>query len=91
MKFKKTILISLATFVIFLFSWQSPLISRLISGARMYLMSKERANYYRLDGLANIEDITEKLADDKTIPNKLRQPLLSGKRRILIFKYKSDG
>ncbi|MCH9608582.1 MAG: hypothetical protein S4CHLAM45_11600 [Chlamydiales bacterium] len=55
-----------------------------------YRSSKDRSQYYQL-GDSNIQDITEKLIADSTIPSDLKQPLIEGKRRIVIFKYLSGS
>lgn len=63
---------------------------RLYHGYQGYRTSKERAKHYQLEDL-NIEDITSKLSADPSIPDDLKQPLIKGERRIVIFKYLSGS
>jgi len=64
---------------------------RLYDGFRSAQISKEREKYYVIKDGSQITDITEILISDKTIPADLKQPLISGERRIVIFKYPSDS
>jgi len=52
---------------------------------------KERAKYYTLKNTTNALDITQKLIKDNSIPPELKDQLITGERRILIFKYISDS
>jgi len=90
MNFKKSTIILTSVIVAITVVWELPITNRLVEGGRMYLMSKDRAKFYQLTNASNIQDITTKLATDKSIPLALRRPLISGKRRIIIFKYKSN-
>lgn len=54
-------------------------------------LSKYRAEVYRLKGKTNFKDITEQLSLDESIPAELKAPLINGERKIVIFKYLSDG
>ncbi|HHR1366120.1 TPA: hypothetical protein ACS3GD_001657 [Legionella pneumophila] len=54
-------------------------------------LSKSRAEIYRLKGNTNFKDITKQLSLDESIPTELKAPLISGERKIVIFKYLSDG
>lgn len=65
-------------------------IKRLYQGYQGYKISKDRAKYYQLEG-SEIQDITEKLIADPTIPVHLKKPLIEGKRRIVIFRYLSGS
>jgi dipeptidyl aminopeptidase/acylaminoacyl peptidase len=91
MKITRTSLIIAACLVIAVVIWLLPLTSRLVDGARMYLLSKDRANYYKLTNSRDTQDITHKLITDKRIPINRRNLLISGKRKIIIFKYKSGN
>jgi pimeloyl-ACP methyl ester carboxylesterase len=64
-------------------------IARIIVGYRDYLSNIDRINYYKLSGDKMIEDISQKLIADTTIPDNLKAPLVGGKRKIVVFKYKS--
>lgn len=71
------------------FAYRDTLV-RIYQGFQGYLSSKDRVKYYHLEN-ANIEDITQKLIDDPSIPSDLKEPLKSGDRRIVIFKYLSGS
>ena len=64
---------------------------RLYQGFQLNQTSKDRAKYYALPNGAQIQDITDKLISDKSIPDDLKQPLINGERRIVIFKYRSGS
>lgn len=83
--------IKLLVFFLFLllgcFVYQDTLI-RLYQGFQGYINSKDRAKYYQLDN-TNIQDITQKLINDPSIPAYLKDPLIKGERRIVVFRYLS--
>jgi dipeptidyl aminopeptidase/acylaminoacyl peptidase len=85
---KKIIIVLLILFICG-FAFRDTL-SRLYQGFQEYRISKDRANHYRLEG-ADIQDITQKLIDDPSIPTHLKKPLIQGDRRIVIFKYLSGS
>ncbi len=58
---------------------------------RAIKISKERAKYYTLKNTANVLDITQQLIEDNSIPPELKDQLITGERRIFIFKYISDS
>jgi len=87
---KKTVVIILFILLIAGFFYQKTL-TRLYQGFQLNQASKERAKYYALQGNIQIQDITEKLISDKSIPDNLKQPLINGERRIVIFKYRSGA
>lgn len=64
---------------------------RVYQGFSSLQLSKERTKYYSLKPGAQFEDITQKLIQDESVPDNLKQPLIKGKRRIVVFKYKSDN
>src|SRR3989338_9197128 len=78
------------TFVVVGFFYHKTLI-RLYQGFRSEQLSKERANYYVLKDNAQIQDITQKLILDKSIPQELKEPLIRHERRIVVFKYLSNS
>lgn len=71
--------------------YYSKTLIRLYQGFQLNQTSKERAKYYTLQNDTQIQDITDKLISDKSIPDDLKQPLISGERRIVIFKYHSGS
>ena len=71
--------------------WQHQGITRLYQGAMSYITNRNHTTFYQLTNNKSIQDISEQLSNDLSIPIELRQPLLEKKRRILIFKYLSDG
>lgn len=60
-------------------------------GAIGYITNRNHTNFYQLTNNSFIQDISERLSKDLSIPLELRQPLLEKKRRVYIFKYLSDG
>lgn len=88
-KMKKTILIIVFAFLVASLFYRETLV-RLYQGFHQYRISKERAQYYQLHNV-NIQDITQELILDESIPFDLKQPLIDGNRRIVIFKYLSDS
>lgn len=84
---KKTFIVTVCILLVGIFIYRDTIV-RLYQGYRGYFQSIERAKYYQLES-ADIEDITQKLIDDPRIPTHLKQPLIDGKRRIIIFKYLS--
>src|ERR1700704_3508702 len=85
---KKTIII-VFILVIGSFVYRDTLV-RLYQGFQGYLISKDRAKYYQLEN-GDMQDITQKLIDDPSIPANLKEPLEKGNRRIIIFKYLSGS
>jgi hypothetical protein len=71
------------------FAYRDTLV-RLYQGFQGYLISKDRAKYYQLES-ADIQDITQKLIDDSSIPTNLKEPLINGDRHIVVFKYLSGS
>jgi len=74
-----------------LFSSHWSLILRLYDGAYSYLHNGKRVNVYKISTGSKIEDITERLLNDDSIPDEIKKPIIKQKRRILIFKYLSQG
>jgi dipeptidyl aminopeptidase/acylaminoacyl peptidase len=66
-------------------------LSRLYQGFLSYQSDKMRAQFYLLDDGKQIQDITQKLISDKSTPSYLKEPLIKGERRVLIFKYLSNS
>ncbi len=85
----KKITIALFILIIGTFAFRDTLL-RLYQGFQGYRISKDRAKYYQLEG-TDIQDITQKLIDDPSIPADLKHPLIQGDRRIVIFKYLSGS
>ena len=85
--------IIVAVFIVFLTSglFYRNTIFRLYQGFEDTQKSKERAKYYLMQDSSQIQDITQKIISDKAIPNDLKQPLIGGERRIVIFKYPSGS
>ncbi len=54
-------------------------------------LSKKRAALYALDNSKAFKDITPELITDPNTPSELKAPLIDGTRRIIVFKYLSDG
>lgn len=71
--------------------WQHQAIIRLYQGTMGYITNRNHTAIYQLTNNKSIQDISEQLSKDLSIPIELRQPLLEKKRRIFIFKYLSDG
>ncbi|HCX3504810.1 TPA: prolyl oligopeptidase family serine peptidase [Legionella pneumophila] len=66
-------------------------IIRLYRDYQSIKLSKNRAEIYRLKGKTNFKDITEQLILDNSVPTELKKPLIDGDRKIIVFKYRSDG
>lgn len=66
-------------------------ITRLYEGYQQTQISKERAKYYLLQDDVQIQNITQKLISDQTIPIDLKKLLVDGERNIIIFKYNSGS
>ncbi len=49
--------------------------------------SIEKVKYYTLNEGVQIQDITQQLIFDKTVPKELKEELTNGTRRIIVFKY----
>ncbi|MBA2649587.1 MAG: prolyl oligopeptidase family serine peptidase [Legionella sp.] len=64
---------------------------RLYQDYQSLKLSKNRAEIYRLEGKTNIKDITEQLISDKNTPSELKESLIKGERKIVVFKYLSDN
>lgn len=86
---KKSLIVVAALFVIGLTSYYETLI-RFYQGYQILKSGREKAKYYELDQ-QNFEDITQKLIEDERVPLNLKQPLIQGARRIVIFKYPSGS
>jgi dipeptidyl aminopeptidase/acylaminoacyl peptidase len=86
-KFLAGLLIVLLGFI----GWQHQTIIRLYQGTMGYITNRNHTTFYQLTNNKSIQDISEQLSNDLSIPIELRQPLLEKKRRIFIFKYLSDG
>ena len=67
------------------------IIFRTYDSVKNYVRSTENLNLYVLKGSQSVQDITEKIIKDQSIPYELKKPLIDGRRHIVIFKYKSDG
>lgn len=66
-------------------------ILRLYQGHIDMQKSKERAKYYLTNNGSDIQDITQAIISDETVPDDLKQPLINGERRIVVFKYLSGS
>jgi dipeptidyl aminopeptidase/acylaminoacyl peptidase len=86
-KFLAVLLIVLLAFI----SWQHQTIIRIYQGVISYITNRNHTDFYQLTNNNSIQDISERLSKDLSIPVELRQPLIEKKRRIYIFKYLSDG
>ncbi|CAN5268638.1 hypothetical protein BH10PSE19_BH10PSE19_00860 [soil metagenome] len=88
--FKKIIVVLFLILLTCGFIYSDTLI-RLYKGTEDYYKSKQRAKYYELQTNLQLQDITQKLIIDKSIPGDLKKPLINGERRIIIFKYPSGS
>jgi len=86
---KKIFIVILSIFLVSCFLYRETLV-RIYEGLLQYQTSADRAKYYQLEN-TTIQDITQKLILDESIPQALKQPLIDGKRRIVIFKYLSGS
>ena len=87
----KKILAGLLIILLGFMGWQHQAITRLYQGAMSYITNRNHTAFYQLTNNKSIQDISEQLSKDLSIPIELRQPLLEKKRKIFIFKYLSDG
>lgn len=84
---KKIFIIVLSLLLVGGFLYREMLV-RVYEDLQRYRTAKDRAKYYQLED-GNIQDITQKIILDESIPMSLKQPLIDGKRRVVIFKYLS--
>src|SRR5262249_49895496 len=87
---KKMSLLIILIFVVLIAMYHNVII-RTYKDYQSLKLSKSRAEIYRLKGNTNFKDITEQLSIDESIPAELKAPLIRGDRKIVIFKYLSDG
>ncbi|RUR14211.1 S9 family peptidase [Legionella sp. km772] len=87
---KKISLLIILIFVVLIATYHNVII-RTYKDYQSLKLSKSRAEIYRLKGNTDFKDITEQLSLDESIPVELKAPLISGDRKIVIFKYLSDG
>lgn len=64
---------------------------RLYEGFQLNQLFKDTPKYYILKNNVQIQDITQKVILDKSVPYDLKKSLISAKRRIVIFKYLSGS
>jgi dipeptidyl aminopeptidase/acylaminoacyl peptidase len=77
--------------LIALLMFNKKIIFRTYDSVNNHVHSADNLKLYALKGSQSIQDITEKIIKDQSIPYELKEPLIDGRRRIIIFKYKSDG
>jgi dipeptidyl aminopeptidase/acylaminoacyl peptidase len=87
----KKYLIFILSILIALSIFNKKIIFRTYDSVRNHVRSTDNLKLYVLKDGQCIQDITEKIIKNPSIPYELKKPLIDGRRHIVIFKYKSDG
>lgn len=85
----KKIFVSILILMIILGLVYKKSLVRIYQGIKIHQVSKERAKYYVLPDGVQLQDISDTLIADSSIPEELKHPIISGERKIVIFKYLS--
>lgn len=88
---KRVLLICLVLISAISFLLYPDFIKRTIDGIHLYIASRNNIRHYELQSNQAIADISGKLKSDESVPIRLRKSLLNGNRKIVIFKFRSDG